>query len=140
MVELLGPVRNSGSMLYKALTHAAVTFCHLSQDSIRFFCILLKSRSALASENLFLRKQLALYQERNVPPKRATDATRLSLVLREKLFEWKGALRVVRMETFVSETSTSASGGISGGVKGDSWRPPSRVPTGEDRCLKVHGG
>jgi putative transposase len=88
-------------MLRKALTHAAVTFCHLSQDSIRFFYILLKSRSALASENLFLRKQLALYQERNVPPKRATDATRLSLVLLGKLFEWRGALRVVRMETFI---------------------------------------
>jgi putative transposase len=101
MVELLGPVWNFSPMLRKALTHAAVTFCHLSQDAIRFFFILLKSRSALASENLFLRKQLALYHERNVPPKRVTDATRLSLVLLGKLFEWKGALRVVRMQTFV---------------------------------------
>jgi hypothetical protein len=30
----------------------------------------------LATENLFLRKQLALFQERQVRPHRATDATR----------------------------------------------------------------
>ena len=61
-------------MLHKALTHAAVTFCHLSQDSICFFCILLKSRSALASEHRFLRRQLALYQQHQHPP--AADGLR----------------------------------------------------------------
>jgi hypothetical protein len=35
-------------------------------DGLRFLC--LRSRSALAAENLFLRKQLALYQERHVKP------------------------------------------------------------------------
>jgi len=34
------------------------------------------SRSALAAENLFLRKQLALYQERKVKPHRAENSTR----------------------------------------------------------------
>ena len=38
---------------------------------------------------------------RQVPPRRATDATRLTLVLLGRLFEWKEALRVVRPETFV---------------------------------------
>ena len=78
-----------------------LTLYHISLDSIRFFCNLLKSRSALAAENLFLRKQLALYLECQVPPRRATDATRLTLVLLGRLFEWKEALRVVRPETFV---------------------------------------
>ena len=34
-----------------------------------------------------------------------------------------------------SEASTSASGGISGGVQGNSWRPPSRILAEEDRRL-----
>ena len=42
------------------------------------------SRSQLAAANLFLRKQLALYQERRVKPRRADDATRIALVL----FSW----------------------------------------------------
>jgi putative transposase len=59
-----------------------------------------QSRSALAAENLFLRKQLALYQERQVRPGRATDATRLTMVLLGTLFDWKQALVSVRPETF----------------------------------------
>ena len=35
---------------------------------------------ALAAENLFLRKQLALYLERKVKPRRVSDASRLTLV------------------------------------------------------------
>jgi hypothetical protein len=35
---------------------------------------------ALAAENLFLRKQLALYQERQITPRRPTQATRMALV------------------------------------------------------------
>jgi hypothetical protein len=39
-----------------------------------------RSPATLAVENLFLRKQLALYQERRVKPQRATTATRLALL------------------------------------------------------------
>jgi hypothetical protein len=39
----------------------------------------MRSRAQLAAENLFLRKQLALYQERKVKPRRADDATRIIL-------------------------------------------------------------
>jgi hypothetical protein len=35
----------------------------------------------LAGENLFLRKQLALYLESQVKPRRASNATRLTLVV-----------------------------------------------------------
>jgi hypothetical protein len=34
------------------------------------------SHSALAAENLFLRKQLAMFQERKVKPRRTDNATR----------------------------------------------------------------
>jgi hypothetical protein len=44
-------------------------------DAAHFLHLCLHSPAALAAENLFLRKQLALYQERQVTPRRATDAT-----------------------------------------------------------------
>jgi hypothetical protein len=43
-----------------------------------FLC--LRPSPALAAENLFLRKQLALYQERHTTPRCATNTTRLALV------------------------------------------------------------
>ncbi|HSF30630.1 MAG TPA: hypothetical protein VLK82_09205 [Candidatus Tectomicrobia bacterium] len=38
-------------------------------DGLRFLYLCLRSSPALAAEDLFLRKQLALYQERHVKPK-----------------------------------------------------------------------
>jgi putative transposase len=87
-------------MLPDTFSHAFLTLYFLSLDFTRFLGSLLQSRSALAAENLFLRKQLALYQERQVRPRRATDATRLTMVLTARLFDWKEALISVRPETF----------------------------------------
>ena len=42
-------------------------------------------RAQLAAENLFLRKQLALYVERQAKPRRADDATRIALVMLSRL-------------------------------------------------------
>jgi hypothetical protein len=89
-------------MLPNTLLLAFLTLYYLSLDSIRFLGSLLQSRSALAAENLFLRKQLALYQERQVRPRRATDATRLTIVWLGRLFDWKEALVAVRPETFIA--------------------------------------
>jgi len=55
------------------------TLWTLLGDSLQFLRLCLRFPTALAAENLFLRKQLALYQERHVTPRRATDATRLAL-------------------------------------------------------------
>ena len=55
----------------------------------------------LAAENLFLRKQLALYVERKVRPKRATNATRVALVLLSQVVAWRELLTIVRPDTFV---------------------------------------
>ena len=49
-------------------------------DALRYLDLCLHPSPALAAENLFLRKQLALYQERKVTPRRATNATRIALV------------------------------------------------------------
>ncbi|MBP2667682.1 MAG: hypothetical protein H6Q76_2662 [Firmicutes bacterium] len=88
-------------MLRKGFSHASLNICHLTVDLFRFLRGFLQSKSALAAENLFLRKQLSLYQERQVRPHRATDATRLAMVLMAKLFDWKEALITVRPETFI---------------------------------------
>jgi putative transposase len=70
-------------------------------DVIRFASSLLRSRAQLAAENLFLRKQLALYIEREVRPRRADDATRVALVGLSRLIEWRQLLIVVKPETLI---------------------------------------
>src|SRR5574341_628351 len=69
-------------------------------DTMRFLLLCLRPPAALVAENLFLRKQLALYQERHIKPRRATDATRLALVWLGRWFDWRQALAIVQPETF----------------------------------------
>jgi transposase InsO family protein len=69
-------------------------------DAARFLRLCLRLRPTLAAENLFLRKQLALYQERHVPPRRAANATRLVLVWLGRWFDWRNALAIVTPQTF----------------------------------------
>jgi len=59
------------------------------------------SRAQLAAENLFLRKQLALYQERCVKPRRADNATRLTLARLSRFLEWRQLLVIVKPETLI---------------------------------------
>jgi hypothetical protein len=62
----------------------------------------LRPRRSVAAENLFLRRQLALYLERGAKPGRVDAATRVSLALLSRLFDWRGdALVVVRPETLI---------------------------------------
>src|ERR1700688_2167537 len=74
----------------------------LFQEFLRLGRGLLRSRTALAAENLFLRKQLAFYQERTVKPRRLNDSARLSLLLWSRWFDWRNALVVVKPETLIS--------------------------------------
>jgi hypothetical protein len=73
----------------------------LAHDALRFLLLGTRSGSALKAENIFLRKQLALYLEREVKPRRATDAIRLSMILLSRLFAWQTALVNVKPETFL---------------------------------------
>jgi putative transposase len=52
----------------------------LLMDAWRFLRLCLRPSPALAAENLFLRKQLVLYQERQITPRRPTQATRMALI------------------------------------------------------------
>jgi len=77
------------------------TLLTLLGDTLQFLRICLRSPTALAAENLFLRKQLALYQERHVTPRRATDATRLALTWLGRWFDWRQALVIVQPATLL---------------------------------------
>jgi len=73
----------------------------LIEDAFRWVLLLLRSAEALRTENLFLRRQLALYIERGVRPRRIDAGTRVSLALLARLFDWRGALVVVQPATMV---------------------------------------
>jgi transposase InsO family protein len=73
----------------------------LAHDALRFLLLGTRSGSALKAENIFLRKQLVLYLEREVKPRRATDAIRLCMILLSRLFAWQTALVNVKPETFL---------------------------------------
>ena len=77
------------------------TLCGVLLDLVRLLSIGLQSHTRLAAENLFLRKQLALYVERKVRPRRANNATRLTLVTLARFIEWRPALMIVRPDTLV---------------------------------------
>src|SRR3977135_4653535 len=61
-------------------------------DGLQFLRQMACSRSALAAENLFLRKQLAFYQEHKIRPRRLSNAARFSLLLWSRLFDWQGGV------------------------------------------------
>jgi hypothetical protein len=53
-------------------------------------------RAVLAAENLFLRKQLAFYQEHQIRPRRLTVAARFSLLFWSRFCDWRNALVIVK--------------------------------------------
>ena len=61
----------------------------------------LTSRARLAAENLFVRKQLALYQERRTKPRRPDPATRAALVVLPRWLDWRALLTVVQPDTLI---------------------------------------
>ena len=56
-------------------------------DALGFLQLVLGSKASLAAAVLFLRKQLAFYQERKIKPRRFDDAARISLLLLAQLFD-----------------------------------------------------
>ena len=76
------------------------TVSDLLLDALRFILVSLQPRYTLAAENLFLRKQLALYLERRIEPRRPGAAAKLTLVLLSRLFPWRQALTIVKPDTF----------------------------------------
>ena len=85
----------------KALQHSVRTSHRVLLDFLRLVVSACRSRSAIEAENLFLRKQLALYQERKTKPHRADDSTRWLMSFLSQWFDWRNALVVVKPETLI---------------------------------------
>jgi hypothetical protein len=68
---------------------------------LAFFRLFFSTRAALLAENLFLRRQLALFQERKAKPHRISAAGRVKLLALAQFFDWRDALVIVRPETFL---------------------------------------
>ena len=80
---------------------AVRTILSLVSDFSRLVASVVRSRAQLSAENLFLRKQLGLYMERQVKPHRADDATRITLVAMSWLIDWRRVLTVVQPDTLI---------------------------------------
>jgi len=87
--KCFGHVREQVAMLFALIAEAA-----------RHLGLCLRPSPALAAANLFLRKQLALYQECQVKPGQATNAIRVAMVWLACRFNWRSALSIVMPETF----------------------------------------
>ena len=81
---------------------SCLCWLNLFADLLRFLVLGLRAKGSLAAENLFLRKQLAFYQERKVKPRRVDDLTRLTLVWLSRRFDWRSTLTVVTPKTLVA--------------------------------------
>lgn len=73
----------------------------LAADLLRLLRLMFRSRTRLAAENLFLRRQLARYIERQIRPRRTDNASRIALVLLSHFVDWRELLTIVRPETLV---------------------------------------
>ena len=85
----------------------------LLTDLIALTVFAFRQRRATAAEILVLRRQIALYKERGIKPRRIDAVTRLSLALLSRFFNWRDALVVVRPETVIP--GTERDGNYSGG-------------------------
>jgi putative transposase len=84
-----------------ASQHLIRTASHLLLDLLRLVGGMCRSRTAVEAETLFLRKQLALFQERQTKSRRADDSTRWLMSFLSQRFDWRDALVVVKPETLI---------------------------------------
>jgi hypothetical protein len=73
----------------------------LVSDCVNFCAAGLHSRAALAAENLFLHKQLAVFQERERRATLTTAADRFVFSKLARFFDWRGGLVIVKPATLI---------------------------------------
>jgi putative transposase len=73
----------------------------LMADLLRWLLLAFRSSQSIQAENLFLRRQLALYIERGVKHRRLDAVTRIGLTFLSRLFDWRDALPVVSPATLI---------------------------------------
>ena len=71
-----------------------------------------RTRAEIIAENLFLRRQLSLYQERKTRRRRPTPSAKLALVVLSRFFSWAPALAIVQSHSSGgTEPASDCSGG-----------------------------
>jgi hypothetical protein len=83
------------------MQRAAEVLILLVSETLRWLRLSVRSSRSIKAENLFLRRQLALYIERGAKPRRIDLLTRIGLTLLSRFFNWRDALVVVRPETLI---------------------------------------
>ena len=73
----------------------------LIEGALQWLVLLARSDESLRAENLVLRRQLAMFAERGIQPRRADAATRVSLAVLTHLFYWRNTVVVVKPATIV---------------------------------------
>jgi len=85
----------------QTLLHFLQTAFGVFLDALTFLRLCLRPTASVAAENLFLRKQLALFVERKVKPRRVTDSIRFTLARLSRWFDWSDALINFKPDTLV---------------------------------------
>src|SRR5262245_39546422 len=85
----------------QSFQHLLRTIFGVFLDSLTFIRLCLMPTTSIAAENLFLRKQLGLFAERKVKPRRATDSIRFTLARLSHCFDWPDALIIVKPESLI---------------------------------------
>jgi putative transposase len=88
-------------VLLAALRHCVFTARIVFLDLRRLLAFGFRSRRALAAENLFVRKQMALFQERKIKPRTADDATCWMMATLSRMFPWRDALWSAKPDTLI---------------------------------------
>ena len=70
-------------------------------DLLRWLRLAFRSMKSIEAENLFLRRQLTLYVERGIKPRRIDAVMRIRLAFLSRFCNWRDALVVVRPETMI---------------------------------------
>lgn len=73
----------------------------LFSDLLKLGLLFLHPTNQIRAENLVLRQQLAKYIERGIKPRRVDGATRVSLAVLSRLFNWRDAVVIVRPATII---------------------------------------
>jgi hypothetical protein len=73
----------------------------LVADLSGLLVLAVRPRRSIEAENLVLRRQLALFKERGIKPRRIDAATRSSLAWLSRFCDWRSCVIVVRPETVV---------------------------------------
>jgi hypothetical protein len=115
-------------------------------DGLSFLAGVWRRHKALAAENLFLRKQLALFREREKKPMPTTPADRFVFSKLARWFDWRNHSEEILDDTVQAEESLSLTGRLEAthlpfplsgrlmrGFDSNCWRT---APHCESRCRR----